>query len=519
MIRGLFIPKMYPESGTVWLEGRRIEMLFNSLDFIIFMPIVTLIFFVLPNKAKYIWLLVASYYFYMCWNAKYVLLIFSSTVITYISGLLIEKTKHTNCRPVCGKCALAGSFICNLAILFYFKYVNFALDVLSQALEKIHIELNVPTFDIILPVGISFYIFQALGYTMDVYRNEICAEKNFFRYALFVSFFPQLVAGPIERSKNLLKQLAAPKKFSFERAREGLLLMLWGYFLKMVLADRIAIFVDTVYGDFITYSGCYLLAATALFAVQIYCDFAGYSIIAMGVAKILGVELMENFDAPYLSTSVGDFWRRWHKSLTSWFKDYLYIPLGGSRKGKLCKYINKMVVFTVSGLWHGASLSFVVWGWLNGVYQVAGEMLQPVRDKMVSLLNLNRKSLGHKLACTIGTFVLVDFSWIFFRADGFLESFQILKSMFHTWNPWIIFDGSLYTCGLDGKNFRLMLAGILILFCADIAKVKGFQIRKIVISQDAWVRWIFISVSIVSILLFGMWGPSFDKTNFIYFQF
>lgn len=219
-----------------------------------------------------------------------------------------------------------------------------------------------PVFDIILPVGISFYTFQALSYTMDVYRNEIYAEKNFFRYALFVSFFPQLVAGPIERSKNLLKQLGMPKKFNFEKVKEGILLMLWGYFLKMILADRIAIFVDSVYGDYQTFSGYYIAVATILFAIQIYCDFSGYSIIAMGAAKILDIDLMENFDAPYYSSSVAEFWRKWHISLTSWFKDYLYIPLGGSRKGKFRKNFNKMIVFLVSGLWHGANLSFVVWG-------------------------------------------------------------------------------------------------------------------------------------------------------------
>ena len=334
-------------------------MLFNSFQFLIFFPIVLIVYYVLPNKIKYFWLLVASYYFYMCWNAKYALLILASTIITYISGLLIDKVKNSDktekSKDTLKKWVVAGSFITNLGILFYFKYINFTLNIITQVLGKVHIQLNAPVFDIILPVGISFYTFQALSYTMDVYRGEIYAEKNFFRYALFVSFFPQLVAGPIERSKNLLKQLAVPKKFDFVKARDGFLLMIWGYFLKVVLADRIAIFVDTVYGDYQTFNGWYIAVATILFAVQIYCDFAGYSTIAMGAAEILGIDLMENFDAPYLSASVADFWRRWHISLTSWFKDYLYIPLGGSRKGKVRKYINKLIVFLVSGLWHGAN--------------------------------------------------------------------------------------------------------------------------------------------------------------------
>ena len=360
-------------------------MLFNSLKFLIFFPAVVLLYFVLPKRVRNLWLLVASYVFYMGWNAKYVVLLFTSTLITYLSGLLLERVKDSD-RPETKKTALkkwvvAVSFLLNLGILFYFKYVNFFLDTLGAAASLVGLTLNVPKFDILLPVGISFFTFQALSYTVDVYRGEIGAEKNFLRYALFVSFFPQLVAGPIERSKNLLQQLDTPKSFDFDRAREGFVLMLWGYFLKIVLADRIAIFVDTVYGDIAAFPGWYLIAATVLFAVQIYCDFGGYSTIAMGAAKILGIELMENFDAPYLSTSVSQFWRRWHISLTSWFKDYLYIPLGGSRKGKLRKYINKMIVFLVSGLWHGADATFVIWGGLNGLYQVLGEALAPARDK------------------------------------------------------------------------------------------------------------------------------------------
>lgn len=500
-------------------------MLFNSLDFLIFFPIVVIIYFILPNsKLKNIWLLIASYYFYMCWNAKYILLLLASTIITYISGLLLEKVKrhvsYTEIKKIrLKKWIVAGSFFLNLGILFYFKYINFACNCLIHILGKFHIELNISKFDIILPVGISFYTFQALGYTMDVYRDDIYAEKDFFRYALFVSFFPQLVAGPIERSKNLLKQLATPKKYCFDDVREGFILMLWGFFLKIVLADRIAIFVDTVYGDYLTYPGTYLIIATMLFAIQIYCDFAGYSTIAMGAAKILGIQLMENFNAPYLSTSVSDFWRKWHISLTSWFKDYLYIPLGGSRKGKIRKYLNKIIVFLISGLWHGAQFSFVMWGGINGLYQVVGEILKPLRDKIVSVLHLNRESLGHRLIHIIVTFILVDFSWVFFRADGFTEAIEIIKSMSDTKNAWILFDGSLYNCGLDQKNFHLMLLSIIMLLCVDFCKSKGIKIREVVLRQDYWFRWLFIPGAIGVILLFGKWGPSFDKANFIYFQF
>ena len=347
----------------------------------------------------------------------------------------------------------------------------------------------------------------------------IYAEKNFFRYALFVSFFPQLVAGPIERSKNLLKQLAKPSKFQLEAAKEGLLLMLWGYFLKIVLADRIAIFVDTVYGDFQTYGGWYLVVATMLFAFQIYCDFYGYSVIATGAAKILGIQLMENFDSPYLSVSVAEFWRRWHISLTSWFKDYLYIPLGGSHKGKLRKYLNKMIVFFASGLWHGAQFSFVAWGGLNGLYQIAGEALEPLRDRMVRLLHLNRSSFGHKLLQMSLTFLLVDFSWIFFRANGFREAFSIIRQIVAVKNPWIFFDESLYQCGLDRKNFQLMLIGLCILLFADFCKKRGICIRKKLMEQDFWFQSVVLVAAVCAVLTFGIWGPVYNEANFIYFQF
>ena len=428
-------------------------MLFNSIDFLIFLSIVLVIYYIIPMKYKHIWLLISSYYFYMCWNAKYVLLIFVSTVITYLSGILIDKVEKTwpdvNDIGKYKKLILALSFVSNLGILFYFKYINFTLDIVTRVLSKMNISMNVPVFDVILPVGISFYTFQALSYSVDVYRGEVAPEHDFFRYALFVSFFPQLVAGPIERSKNLLTQLREPRKFDFGYAFDGILLMLWGLFLKIVLADRIAIFVDTVYGDCEHYQGIYLIVATVLFAVQIYCDFSGYSSIAMGTAKLLGIELMDNFNAPYLSTSVADFWRRWHISLTSWFKDYLYIPLGGSRRGTFRKYINKMIVFILSGLWHGAQLTFVVWGAINGLYQVIGEVLMPIRKKVSDIIGINRNSEGVYALSVLATFALVDFTWIFFRADSLGRAIYIIKSILNTENIWTLFDGSLYNCGLD----------------------------------------------------------------------
>ena len=498
-------------------------MLFNSIQFLLFFPIVLLVYYVLPMKVRYLWLLVSSYYFYMCWNAKYAILLVISTIVTYLSGLLLEKIKQAGMDEPHSikwkKCVVAGSFIINLSILFYFKYINFAFNLIAGLLGSINIHLNAPKVDVLLPVGISFYTFQALSYTMDVFRDEIYAERNIFRYALFVSFFPQLVAGPIERSKNLLKQLAQPGKFRFENLREGTLLMIWGYFLKLVIADRIALFVDTVYGDHSTYGGWYLIIATVLFAFQIYCDFAGYSTIAMGSAKILGIQLMENFNAPYLSSSVSEFWRKWHISLTSWFKDYLYIPLGGNRKGKVRKYFNKMVVFLISGLWHGASLSFVVWGGLNGVYQVVGEIIAPYKDRFTRRFRIRKNLLCYSLLRVVVTFILVDISWIFFRADGLKDAIRIIKHMFFVTNPWILFDGSLYTCGLSLSEFWLMIFALMVLLLSDYCKYKGIVIRKVIMAQDGWFRYIFIAFAIMTVLVFGKYGPAYDQANFIYFQF
>ncbi len=495
-------------------------MLFNSIDYLIFFPIVVSLYFIIPKKIKNFWLLLASYYFYMCWNAKYLLLIFISTVITYFSGILISKAnKISKNRTRNKKIIVAISFCLNLFILFYFKYSNFFISIINSISNIVHINFHIPYFDIILPVGISFYTFQALSYTMDVYRGEVKEEKNFFNFALFVSFFPQLVAGPIERSKNLLKQLGVTHKFNFNYFRDGIFLIIWGFFLKLVIADRIAFFVDTVYNNYPNYPGMYLIIATAFFALQIYCDFYGYSTIAVGSAKILGINLTDNFNAPYIATSVSEFWRKWHISLTSWFKDYLYIPLGGNRRGKIRKYFNKIFVFLTSGLWHGANITFVVWGLINGIYQVLEEITLKMRNKIKNYLHINSDTISYKALQLIFVFILICFSWIFFRASSFSDAILIIKSIFTVHNPWILFDGSLYSCGLDAKNFIVLIISIFILFIADLCKYKGIVIRNIIYKQDFWFRCLFVVFVIIIILIFGILGPTFDKNNFIYFQF
>ena len=339
----------------------------------IFFPVVTLVYFLIPQRGKYLWLLGASYYFYMSWNPGYAVLMLASTLTTWVSGLALSASaqgkgmKSKRLKKWC----LAGCVVFNLGILFFFKYFAFAADSIGTLLSFANISVRMPVFDFLLPVGISFYTFQVLGYILDVWRGEIPAEKNFLRYALFISFFPQLVAGPIERSKNLMRQVYEPHTFDFRRVKDGLLLMGWGFFQKLVIADRIAILVNAVYDDYTAYSGLQILLATVLFAFQVYCDFGGYSDIAVGAARVLGFTLTKNFKSPYYATTVSEFWRSWHISLTTWFRDYVYIPLGGNRCGRWKKYRNLLLTFAVSGLWHGAGWNFVVWGVLNGLYQVA----------------------------------------------------------------------------------------------------------------------------------------------------
>jgi alginate O-acetyltransferase complex protein AlgI len=487
-------------------------MLFNSMSFLIFFPLVTLMYFLLPRRVKNFWLLLASYYFYICWNAKYAFLLLSSTVITYLSGILMERAKE---HIAYKKWVVAGSFVLNLGILFYYKYINFLLELAGQILREVHIELEIPVFDILLPVGISFYIFQALSYTMDVYRGDIYAEKNFFRYALFVSFFPQLVAGPIERSKNLLKQLAKPKKFDYARVREGLLLMLWGYFLKLVIADRCAILVNTVYGDYASYRGFQIILANVLFAFQIYGDFMGYSVIAKGAAKVLGYELMENFTQPYFAVSVRDFWRRWHISLSSWLRDYLYIPLGGSRRTKGIKYRNILITFLVSGLWHGASITFVFWGALHGLYQIIGEALEPVFNRCCGSLHVNRENFSWKCLRILKTFFLVDIAWIFFRADTLPAALQILRQSFDLSNTGLLLNNGLYELGLNERNCSVLLIALLVLAVRGVMRERKRNIMEWLSEQNFLFRYA-VYWSAVLLITFSL---DIMGQEFIYFQF
>lgn len=496
-------------------------MLFNSAHFLLFFPVVALLYFAIPSKfncARIGWLLVSSYYFYMCWNVVYALLMLGSTVVTYLCGRLIGYRRDK------AKWFLVASLVINFGILFFFKYQGFAANTITRVLSAIGIAWKVPTFEVLLPVGISFYTFQAVGYTIDVYRGDIEPEKNIVNYALFVSFFPQLVAGPIERSGNLLHQIKAKHRFDYERVRSGLWLMLWGFFQKLVLADRLASVVDLAYGKPESQTALRLILATIAFAFQIYCDFASYSNIAIGAARIFGIRLMKNFDRPYFSCSIAEFWRRWHISLSSWLKDYIYIPLGGNRRGSVRKYVNLIIVFLVSGLWHGASWNFVIWGAIHGVYQIVGDITKPFRDRLWKWMHLDVEGWFVRLVRGGITFVLVDFAWIFFRASGTAGALRIIKR--------ILIPGSvsenLAQSPAFGKDLLWWIVtgcALLVLLAVSVWEGRaGKQDRhgRMILSPDArfaaWplvLRWAVCLLLLFAILLFGVW----DTGGFIYFQF
>lgn len=495
-------------------------MLFNSIHFLFFFPIVIILYYIIPHKFRWIWLLISSYYFYMSWNPKYAILIGTSTIVTYITGILIYKADKINNNKKAIKLKkfwVFTSFFINLGILFLFKYYNFFTATLTRVLSAVNISFNVSKFDFLLPVGISFYTFQALSYTVDVYRKDVKAERNLGKYALFVSFFPQLVAGPIERSKDLLHQFNEKHYFDYYIVKDGLLLMLWGFFQKILIADRLAILVNNVYNAPQNYRGLEIVIATIFFALQIYCDFASYSNIARGAAEVMGFELSINFKQPYFSKSIKEFWRRWHITLGAWFKDYLYIPLGGNRRSKLRNYFNTMIVFLISGLWHGAAINFIIWGGLHGIYIVVGDILKPLKEKIISTFKIKPNSKGLKLIKIIITFILVDFAWIFFRAGSFTLSKTIIRNMLY-FNPGIFASGRIYELGLDEKDFKIAILGILIVLIVDILQVNN-NVRNTLANRNIVFRWSMYFIAIIAILIFGIYGPGYNAQQFIYFQF
>ncbi len=474
-------------------------MLFNSFSFLLFFTAVTTIYFLLPDKYRWQLLLVASCYFYMFFVPVYLLILGFTITVDYIAGILIEKT-HGRKK----KLMLMASLVANIGVLAVFKYYNFLVNNLTYFFKLLGLTGHIQYLGILLPIGLSFHTFQAMSYTIEVYRGRQKAERNFGIYALYVMFYPQLVAGPIERPQNVLPQFHRKHYFNYDDLVTGLRQMLWGYFKKVVIADRLAVYVNAVYHHPDRHSAITLIVATIFFSFQIYCDFSGYSDIALGIAKVMGYKLMVNFRRPYFATSIREFWSRWHISLSTWFRDYLYIPLGGNRTTAARWYFNIMLVFMISGLWHGASWVFVIWGTLHGLYLILGIVFDNVFKKLSSGINSNPTGVFFKMTLT---FLLVSFAWIFFRANSINDAFTIIDSIF-TWKA-----GGLYIGSIADLSYSIIALSIL--FITEYTQEFQAESFSLMNNRYKLVRNLSYAAFILLILLMGV----LNQSQFIYFQF
>lgn len=476
-------------------------MLFNSTHFVLFFIVVTTLYFMLPHKYRWMLLLGSSCYFYMVFVPVYILILGFTIVIDYFAGIFLEET-HGRKR----KYWLIASLIANIGVLAVFKYYNFLNDNLSVLLNSIGYENHIPHLGILLPIGLSFHTFQAMSYTIEVYRGNQKAERHFGIYSLYVMFYPQLVAGPIERPQNLLHQFYEKHEFDINRIIEGLKMMIYGLFMKLVIADRLAIYVNTVYNNADQHGGKTLALATILFAFQIYCDFAGYSNIAIGAAKVMGFKLMTNFNRPYFSRSISEFWKRWHISLSTWFKDYLYISLGGNRVSIPRWYFNLFIVFTISGLWHGANWTYIIWGAINGFYLVFAIFSEKWRSRINTALGITRLPRLNQALQIVITFILTCFAWIFFRANNLDDAMHITRSI-------LAFNGPVFK--QDWQQLAYGISAIVLLLIIEFNK----EYIKRKNTQSANGGWFSEQLTYLAFIFLIITIGVFDGSQFIYFQF
>jgi len=484
-------------------------MLFNSFQFFLFFITITGLYFTLPYSKRWLLLLVASCYFYMAFVPVYILILGFTIVVDYIAGILIEDSAGRK-----RKLYLVVSLLANILVLAFFKYYNFLNDNLKELLNFYGVEHNIPYLSILLPIGLSFHTFQAMSYTIEVYRGDQKAERHFGIYALYVMFYPQLVAGPIERPQNLLHQFREKFDFDSNRVVSGLKLMAWGLFKKVVIADRLALIVDPIFDNPYSYDGFSLMAATIFFSFQIYCDFSGYSDMAIGIARVMGFKLMRNFNNPYASKSIGEFWSRWHISLSTWFKDYVYILLGGNRVRPWRLYCNLTIVFLISGLWHGASWTFIVWGGIHVFYLVFGLLTKRLRERVAKILRIDKLRFVEILL----TFSLVAIAWVFFRTPTVESGLYIISKIFSE-VPGIIpalLEGSYEFQITSVSKFDIVISIILIIFLQGFHySFQRFRIPERLSTQPRFIRWGVYYGIVLIILFLGV----FENRQFIYFQF
>ena len=477
-------------------------MFFNSLDFAIFLPIVFLLYWFMPNKSKtsqnYI-LILASYYFYSCWDWRFLFLLLFSTVVVYFAAIKIENSVSTTSRKIW----LWLTIILNLSFLGIFKYYDFFVSSFTDLTNSFGLHLNPYLLKLILPVGISFYTFHGLSYIIDIYFKRIKAEHDFVDYSLFVSYFPLLVAGPIERATHLLPQLKVKREFNFEKAKEGIYQIIWGLVKKVVIADTCSMYANAVFDNYNSMNSLSLILGAVYFAFQIYGDFSGYSDIALGTSKLFGIDLLKNFDYPYFSRDIAEFWRKWHISLTTWFRDYLYIPLGGSRGSKLFQIRNVFVIFLISGFWHGANFTYIAWGFINAMYFIPLLVLNRNRNNIEAFtLSFNLSSLRILFNILI-TFTITCLAWIFFRAKTISDAILYIKLMVtdRHFAPQYL--------SIERYNYEIL---IMILLFVMVEWNNRYKIEPL----SGKFSWLKVSLSIIAIIALGIFT---DYKNFIYFQF
>ncbi|MCB9227342.1 MAG: MBOAT family O-acyltransferase [Chitinophagales bacterium] len=481
-------------------------MLFNSIDFAVFLPIVFALYWLIKNtKAQNVLIVIVSYIFYGWWDWRFLILIAFSTLTDFFVGKLLQNETEVFKRKI----LLAISIVVNIGMLAFFKYANFFIQNFAEVFTLLGKPIHLVTLNIILPVGISFYTFQTLSYTIDVYRKKIKATQNIVAFTAFVSFFPQLVAGPIERAKHLLPQFLNKRTFSYNNAVVGLRQILWGLFKKVVIADSCAIYADYVFQNYETMNGSALVMGAFFFAIQIYGDFSGYTDMAIGIARLFGIDLMQNFAFPYFSRDIAEFWRRWHISLTTWFRDYIYIPLGGSRVGKLKTIRNVFIIFILSGFWHGANWTFIAWGALNALYFLPLLLLNKNREN-IDIVAKNNWFPSIKEVFSMGlTFAITVFAWIFFRANSMKQAYLYISGIFS--------HSILLKPNYKDYNTSIWLFFLIVIFMAIewLGRRDTFAIEKIGLAvKNVYVRYFIYTI----LLLFILWNISKEQT-FIYFQF
>ncbi|WP_018674752.1 MBOAT family O-acyltransferase [Riemerella columbina] len=481
-------------------------MLFNSIEFAIFLPIVFILYWFIFRKnlkLQNLFVVIVSYIFYGWWDWRFLFLILFSTILDYTLGRLLDDEDNLKKR----KLLITISIVVNLGFLGFFKYYNFFIDNFIAAFTFFGHKPNIHTLNILLPVGISFYTFQTLSYTIDVYKKKLQPTKDFIAFSAFVSFFPQLVAGPIERASHLLPQFYKKREFDYNLAVDGLRQMLWGFFKKMVIADNCAIYANQIFAHYDTSSGSTLLLGAIFFTFQIYGDFSGYSDIAIGCSRLFGFDLMKNFAYPYFSRDVAEFWRRWHISLSTWFRDYLYIPLGGSRGGNWMRIRNTFIIFIVSGFWHGANWTFIVWGFLNALFIMPSIILKTNRNNLeVVALNRLIPSLRDTLNILL-TFFLMVLAWIFFRAESVTQAFSYILGIFK--------PSLLSTPSLNKAALATLILVAFLLVIEWIGRDNNYALEHFLLRKSRLIRWSFYSFLIMIIILF----MQTNETPFIYFQF